>query len=197
MAKQTTLGDSEYKCPKCGSAMVIKLGRGGKFISCSRYPDCDGALTIEGHEIKADEPIGNDPETGLPIFVKTGRFGPYVQLGILEKTVKGKKKVAGEPKKMKPKMASIPKEKNPTEVTVAEALHYLSLPRIVGVHPETGKNITASIGRFGPYIVHDTDFRSLKIKNGDDVYTIGLPRALEILSEPKKPRGFAKKKKVE
>lgn len=184
LAKATNLGDADekYKCPKCGSPMVIKLGRGGKFLSCATYPTCDGALTFEGLEIKADEPIGTDPTTSLPIFVKTGRFGPYVQLGIMEK---GKGKV-------KPRMASIPKEKNPTEVSVDEALLYLSLPRTLGNHPDTGKEILANKGRFGPYIVHDGDFRSLK---KDDVFEITLPRALEILSEPKKPRGFARKKK--
>jgi DNA topoisomerase-1 len=186
--KLTTLGDApkDLKCPKCGSPMVIKLGRGGKFYSCSRYPDCEGALTMEGLEIKGDVPIGNDPATGLPIFVKTGKYGPYVQLGLMEK---GKKKAA------KPRMASIPKEKNPTEVTVADALVYLSLPKVLGVHPETGKNITASIGRFGPYVVHDGDFRS--VKKPDDIYTITLDRALEIIKTPKKPRGFQKKVKEE
>jgi DNA topoisomerase-1 len=194
IAKITTLGEApaEFKCPKCEKGMVIKLGRMGRFISCANYPECEGALTIEGHEIKGDEPIGNHPETGEPIFVKTGRFGPYVQLGIAEK---GKKKGKTKTKpKTKPRMASIPKEKNPTEVSVADALVYLSLPRVLGAHPTSGKNITASIGRFGPYIVHDGDFRSLK---KDDVYTITLPRALEILAEPKKPRGFARKKKAE
>ncbi len=203
MDKQTTLGDApaEFKCPTCNSKMVIKLGRGGKFLSCSRYPDCEGALTIEGYEIKADEPIGTDPATGLPIFVKNGRFGPYVQLGEMvkgpKKRVSKKKAAEGEaPATTKPRMASIPKEKNPTEVTVADALVYLSLPRVLGTHPESGKSITTSIGRFGPYIVHEKDFRSLKAKNGDDPYTITLERAIEILSEPKKQRGFAKKKKA-
>jgi DNA topoisomerase-1 len=183
--KLTTLGDApaDLKCPKCGSPMVIKLGRGGKFYSCSRYPDCDGALTMEGLEIKGDVPIGVHPENNLPIFVKTGKYGPYVQLGIMEK---GKKKA------IKPKMASIPKEKNPTEVTVADALVYLSLPKVLGVHPESGKNITASIGRFGPYVVHEGDFRS--VKKPDDIYKITLDRALEIIKTPKKPRGFQKKK---
>ncbi len=184
LEKQTTLGDAEYKCPKCGSSMVIKLGRGGKFISCSRYPDCDGALTIEGHEIKGDVPIGTDPETGENIYVKTGRFGPYVQLG---EQVKGSKK--------KPRMSSIPKEKNPTEVTLEDALVYLSLPRTLGVHPDTGKEIKANVGRFGPYVVHDGDFRSIKKTSGLDVYSITLKEALAILAEPKKPRGFARKKK--
>jgi len=182
--KLTNLGQAaeEFKCPKCGSPMIIKLGRNGKFLSCQRFPECTGALTIEGQEIKNDEPIGHPPETNEPIFVKIGKYGPYVQLGLAEK---GKKK---------PKMASIPKEKNPAEVTVADALTYLSLPRILGQHPDTGKDIIASIGRFGPYIVHNGDFRSLK---EDNVYTITLERALEILAEPKKPSGFAKKKKEE
>ena len=61
---------SGFKCPKCGSSMKIKLGRNGKFLSCTRYPDCDGALTLDGTEFKKDTPIGNDPATGLPIFVK-------------------------------------------------------------------------------------------------------------------------------
>lgn len=170
--KVTNLGDADakFKCPKCGSAMIIKLARTGKFLSCSTYPDCDGALTMDGTLIKTDEPIGTDPETGLSIFTKIGRFGPYVQLGEKSDTNK------------KPRMASIPKEVDPSAVTVEQALVYLSLPRILGKHPDSGKNITASIGRFGPYIVHDGDFRSLKT---DDVYTITLERALEILATPK------------
>ncbi|MES2059674.1 MAG: type I DNA topoisomerase [Patescibacteria group bacterium] len=196
--KATNMGDAgvEFKCPKCGSGMIVKLGRGGKFLSCSRYPDCDGALTFEGLEIKKDEPIGNDPETGLPIFVKTGKYGPYVQLGEMpakaKKAEKKPRRKKGDPippkaeKPAKPKMASIPKEYDPTKITVAEALKFLSLPKILGVHPDTGKNIIANRGMFGPYVMHDGDFRSLKAANGDDVFTIELPRALEILKEPKK-----------
>jgi DNA topoisomerase-1 len=191
MDKVTTMGiaDSKYKCPVCGKSMIIKLGRSGKFLSCSTYPDCEGALTMDGQEIKKDEPIGTDPETGLPVFILVGKYGPYVQLG---QRVKGK----GSKKAPKPRMASIPKEKPLNEVTIQDAMKYLSLPKVLGVHPETGENITANIGRFGPYIALNTkpkpDFRSLKT---DDVYTIELPRALEILSEAKKPRGFAKKKR--
>jgi len=186
--KLTNLGpaDKKHKCPKCGKAMVIKLGRGGKFLSCATFPDCDGALTLEGLEIKKDEPIGIYPETGQPIFVLTGRFGPYVQVG--EAPDKKDKK------KEKLKRASIPKGFDIENITEKDALKFLSIPRELGVHPKTNETITASIGRFGPYIVHDTDFRSLK---EDDVYTITLERALEILSEPKKTRKggrFAKKK---
>ncbi len=192
--KVTTLekADEKYKCPKCESGMVVKLGRGGKFLSCDRYPDCDGALTFEGLEIKADEPIGNDPETGLSIYTKVGRFGPYVQLG--EMPAKGLKVKKGE-KKPKPKMASIPKEVDPTTVTLSMALKYLSVPRTLGLHPETGKDVTANNGRFGPYVAHDGNFRS--IKKPLDVYTLTFEQALELLAQEKKPRGFQKKKKAE
>jgi DNA topoisomerase I len=190
--KITDLGAApeEFPCPKCGSGMVIKLSRNGKFMSCSRFPECDGARTNEGLEMKDPEAIGNDPVSGDPIFVLNGPYGPYVQLGLAKKKEKGAKG-----KVPKPRRASIPKEKNPEDVTVEEALVYLSLPRELGVHPETSKPVLANIGRFGPYIGHEGDFRSLKT---DDVYTITLERALEILKEPKKAgRGrFARKKKA-
>src|SRR3989344_491439 len=124
--------------------MIIKLSRSGKFLSCAKYPDCEGALSMEGLEIK------------------------------------------------KPRMSSIPKGKELSTVTLEDALTYLTLPRLLGVHPETGENITANVGMFGPYVVHQKDFRSLK---EDDVYTIELPRALEILAQEKKKRGFRKKGK--
>jgi DNA topoisomerase-1 len=183
MDKVTNLGDadSKFKCPVCGGPMIIKLSRGGKFLSCAKYPDCDGALTMDGKEIKKDEPIGIDPESGLPIFVMIGKYGPYVQLG---ERINGK----GSKKSTKPKMASVPKEKDLATITVADALKYLSLPRVLGAHPDTGEPITANVGRFGPYVVHQKDFRSLKTP--DDVFTIELPRALEIFAQEKKKRGF-------
>lgn len=205
-AKITNLGDADpkYKCPKCGADMIIKLGRGGKFLSCGRYPDCEGALMMDGTEIKKDEPIGTDPTTGLPIFVLVGRFGPYVQLGMKVPKVKVKRKKTkedGEPKPEpvpKPRMASIPKGMDITKVTVPEALKYLSLPRVLGNHPGTNLPISANIGRFGPYIVHDKDFRSIKEKDGDNPYEITFERAVDILSKPKPERkGRWAKKKVE
>ncbi len=185
--KATTLekADEKYKCPKCGSAMIVKLGRGGKFLSCDRYPDCDGALTIDGLEIKKDEPIGIDPESGLPIFTMIGRFGPYVQLGEMPPKVKGKKQT-------KPRMASIPKEVDPTTVTVEMATKYLSVPRTLGQNKD-GIDITANNGRFGPYVACDGNFRS--IKPPLNVYDITLEQAQELLAQEKKPRGFQRKAK--
>ncbi len=179
------VADPKFKCPKCGSGMLVKLGRGGKFLSCDRYPDCDGALMLDGTEIKADEPIGIDPETQLPVFTKVGRFGPYVQLGEMPPKVKGKKQA-------KPKMASIPKEVDPSTVTLEMALHYLALPRTLGKHPSDGVDVIANIGRFGPYVGHDRNFRSIKAPL--DPYTITFDQALELLAQEKKPRGFQKKK---
>ena len=211
IAKITNLGlaDKKFKCPKCGSNMDIKLGKNGKFISCSRYPECDGALTMEGVEFKKDEPIGTDPTSGLPIFVLNGRFGPYVQLGYkLEKKKKSsskkqKNKTAESTESptpvdnisnIKPRMASIPKYADPSKVTVTDALKYLSIPKTLGIDPKTNKEVTASIGRFGPYIASDGNFRSVKAP--DDIYTIDLKRALELLAIPKAPRKgrFANKK---
>ena len=174
--KLTNLGAApkEWKCPECNSSMIIKLGRSGKFMSCERYPDCKGARRIDGSVVEPNKSIGTDEKTGLPIFVLEGRFGPYVQLG--EKTKENPK----------PRRASIPKEKDPSTITTRDALKLLSLPRVLGTHPETEKEIIANIGRFGPYVMHDGDFRSLKKDAGDDVYTIELPRALEIFKEKKK-----------
>jgi DNA topoisomerase-1 len=192
MDKLTTIEDADpkWKCPKCGSSMVIKLGRGGKFMSCSTYPECDGALMIDGVEIKKDAPIGFDPETKLPIYVLVGRFGPYVQLGEKPVKVKGKKANPAD----KPKMASIPKTVELGSVTVEMALKYLSIPRTLGINPKNDKEIVVNNGRFGPYVACDGEFRSIKAKAPFDMYTITLDEALALLAEEKKPRGFAKKK---
>lgn len=179
--KLTTLGagPKEFPCPLCGATMVKKLGRNGTFLSCSTFPDCTGARLIDGSEVKPDAPIGNHPETGEPIFVMNGRFGPYVQLGATPEKIKGKKQPT-------PKRASLPANIKPEDVTLDEAVKYLLLPRELGIHPKTEEPILANTGQFGPYIAHAGDFRSLK--GTDDPYTITLERALEILSEPKQLR---------
>lgn len=182
--KLTTLGDApkECKCPKCGSDMVIKLGRGGKFMSCARFPECDGARTIDGKELQPEEPIGMHPEHNQPIYLLEGRYGPYVQLGLKTK------------ENPKPKRGSVPQGFDTSTITLEDAVKFMSLPRVIGTHPDSGEPITAGVGRFGPYIVHDGDFRSLK---KDDVYTVDLKRALEILAEEKAaPRGATIAKKL-
>lgn len=167
--------------------MEYKLGRGGIFMSCKRYPDCTGARTEEGAELKPDEPIGLHPETGAPIYIKTGRYGPYVEMPLPETAVKaaptkGRKRVAK--KKSTAKRASIPPGTDLSKITLEDAVKYLSLPRELGLHPSTGKPVFASVGRFGPYVGSDGDFRS--IKQGDP-YTITFDEALKLLAEPKRP----------
>lgn len=125
------------------------------------------------------EKLGLHPETGEPIYILIGSYGPYVQLG--EVTQENKK----------PKRASLPKGVKPEDLTLEMAVNLLSLPRTLGTHPATGAKIQVNLGRFGPYVVHDQgkegkDYRSLKA--GDDIFTITLERALELLSEPKKGR---------
>jgi DNA topoisomerase-1 len=124
---------------------------------------------------KGPQPIGTHPESGEKIYCLTGRFGPYVQLGEVTED------------KPKPRRASIPKGIDPKSISVDQAVLWLSLPRDLGNHPQTGKPIRANVGRFGPYIMHDGDFRSLKKE--DNVYTVTLARALEILAQEKKGRG--------
>ncbi len=133
------------------------------------------------------EQVGTHPETGDPIFMKIGRYGPYVELG--EET-EGKKK---------PKRCSLPKGTQPEDVTLDMAVKLLSLPRLLGEHPGTGAPVKAAIGPFGPYVVHDQgkegkDYRSLKKE--DDVLTVELDRALELLAQPKKGRRGSQKELI-
>ena len=191
LPKATSLGDApeEFPCPICGGPMEYKLGRGGVFMSCKRYPECTGARTETGGELSGDEPIGTHPDTGAPIYVKSGRFGPYVEMDLPEEAAaeeKPKKRGRGRPKKAA-KRASIPKDIDPSTVTLADAVKFLSLPRELGLHPSTGKVVFANTGRFGPYVGTDGEFRS--IKKGDP-YTITLDEALTLLAIPKKlPKG--------
>ncbi len=197
LPKATSLGPvpEAFPCPLCGSAMEFKLGRGGIFMSCTRYPECEGARQEDGSELKSDEPIGMHPTTGAPIFVKTGRFGPYVEMVLppdpnepppvveLTKAGKPRKKKAVKPK-VNAKRASVPAGVEPSNVTLEDAVKYLSLPRVLGNHPLTGEPMSASTGRFGPFVAHNGEFRS--IKKGDP-YTITFDEALVLVNEPKRP----------
>jgi DNA topoisomerase-1 len=183
IVKLTTLGPGpkEFPCPDCAATMDRKLGKNGTFLSCSRFPDCTGARLIDGVIPKPEAPIGTHPKTGEPVFVMTGKFGPYVQLGTIPEKVKGKKQE-------KPRRASLPPEVKADTVTLDEAVRYLLLPRELGEHPETGEPIMANTGQFGPYIAHAGDFRSLKDPKADNPYDITYGRALEIFKQPKQMR---------
>ncbi|MCA9355796.1 type I DNA topoisomerase, partial [Candidatus Kaiserbacteria bacterium] len=180
--KLTTLGPGpkQFPCPKCKGEMVRKLGKNGTFLSCLKFPDCDGARLIDGSEAKPDEPIGKHPETGEPIFVMNGKFGPYVQLGENPEKIKGKRQPS-------PKRSSIPPGVEVKSVTVADAVRYLLLPRELGIHPKTNEPVVANSGQYGPYIAHAGDFRPLKDEK-DNPYEITFERALEILKKPKQLR---------
>jgi len=190
--------------------MVYKLGRTGKFMSCSTYPDCEGALTLEGKELGNETPIGVHPETGENIYVLEGKFGPYVQMGEmpkipkLTKFKKGHKKTPEEKEMVKkekaaiaeakalpkPRRASLPAGKKPEDITMDDAVHLLILPRALGTHPESGEEVIANVGRFGPYVGHGREFRSIKKTSGLDPYKITFKEAVDLLNQPKAlPKG--------
>ena len=167
-------GSDPRSCPLCHAGQLsLKLGRYGAFVGCSNYPECKYTRQLgsesgaEGEAQNPDEPavLGQDPQTGQDITLRTGRFGPYVQCG------EGKDA----------KRAGLPRSWLPTEMTYEKAIALLSLPREVGLHPETGKPITASIGRYGPYISHDGQYANLETP--DEVFDIGINRAVTVLAE--------------
>ena len=171
------------KCPACdGGRLSLKLGKFGAFIGCANYPECKytrrfGVAGGEEDDMLANGPLvlGRDPDTGLDVALRKGPYGVYLQLGEQLPKEKGKKAPP------KPKRSSLPKELAPDTVTFEIALKLLSLPREVGAHPESGEMITAGIGRFGPYIKLGPKYASLK--DGDDVLSIGLNRAVTIIAE--------------
>ncbi|WP_297476201.1 type I DNA topoisomerase [Ferrovum sp.] len=164
----------EEVCPKCGKPLTVRLGKRGKFVGCSGYPDCDFTRNREGTPtVEAPTPVGMDPESQLPIVLMSGPYGPYVQLG--ESGEAGKK----------PKRVSLPKGLLPAQVTPDIALKLIQLPRTLGMHPVTEKPVIVNIGRFGPYIQNETNFRS--IPKTDSLFDITLERATALLAEPKSP----------
>ena len=162
-------------CPKCGNgSLSLKLGKYGAFIGCSNYPEC-GFTRQMGENANGDENgtgadngpkvLGSDPYTNEEITLRTGRFGPYVQRG------EGKEA----------KRSSIPKGWVASEIDHERALALLSLPRDVGAHPETSKMISAGIGRYGPFVLHDGVYANLETP--EDVFSIGINRAVSLIAE--------------
>jgi DNA topoisomerase-1 len=168
-----TDGGDVRQCPTCGTGKLnLKAGKFGAFVGCSNYPECRFTRPLAADtEASADRVLGQDPETGLDVNVKAGRFGPYIQLG--------EQKDYGEGEK--PKRAGIPKGISPSDVELDRALKLLSLPREIGKHPESGLPIAAGIGRFGPFVKHDKTYASLEA--GDEVFDVGLNRAVTLIAE--------------
>ena len=166
-------GQDPRLCPACGEGRLgLRLGRHGAFFGCSRYPDCRHVRPLTAPEARDENGpriVGDDPESGLEVSVRKGPYGFYVQL-------------AGEDGN-KPKRVSTPRGMDPAAVTLQQALGLLSLPREVGRHPETGKPISAGLGRYGPYLRHDGAYVS--IPRGDDVLEIGLNRAVVLIAGKK------------
>lgn len=162
-------GSDPRLCPQCGAGrLALRGGRYGAFVACSNYPECKFTRRFAqpggaGDDSGEDGILGTDPETGLEVHRKTGRFGPYVQMG------EGKEA----------KRASIPKDL--PDFDLEWALKLLSLPREVGQHPETGQPINASIGRYGPYLVHDGKYA--KLQSTRDVFETGMNAAVSLLAE--------------
>lgn len=162
----------------------VTTQRDGEQVSAS-MPDSESpadttSAIIEkliDQKINGADALGKDPVTGQSIYVLTGRYGPYVQLGDVSK------------ENDKPKRQSLPVGMEPEKVTLEEALNLLALPKSLGAHTTSGKDVKVGIGRFGPYIVHDGDFRS--IPKGENLFAMTFERAMEMLSQPKKGRGRA------
>src|SRR5712671_1645338 len=176
-------GTDPRLCQTCGTGRLgLKLGRFGAFIGCSNYPECrfTRQLSATGPGT-ADKVLGKDPETGLDVALKTGRFGSYLQLG-----------ETGKDKEEKPKRAAIPKGWSLDDINLESALKLLSLPREIGRHPDDGEPIVAGIGRFGPYVQHLKTYANLDAS--EDIFTIGLNRAVTLIAEkianPGKGRRF-------
>ncbi len=171
----------------------FRVGRYGAYVCrpegkdevCASIPDnqfpgditSDIANKLIDQKISGADSIGDDPETGEPIYVLNGRYGPYVQRG--ESEAEG-----GKPKRM-----ALPAGKEPDDVTLDEALFLLSMPRKLGVHPEIDKDVKLGIGRFGPYVVVEKDYRS--VPKTENLFEMTFEKAMELLKQPKKGRGRA------
>jgi len=175
-------GALKQACPRCDDGKLhLKPSRYGAFIGCSNYPECrytrpfgSGGDADDGGADAGPRVIGMHPDSGMEVQLQVGRFGPYLQEG---------EAVDGE----KPKRASIPKDMDPAGIDLDKALALLSLPRLVGDHPETGKPITAAIGRYGPYVASGGIYANLKAS--EEVFTVGINHAVALIADKAAKRG--------
>jgi DNA topoisomerase-1 len=168
--------ETDEKCPECGSKLLIRWGRFGKFKACSDYPDCKYSSPLEEESetkaIDSTRSIGKDDESGKEIFLKKGPYGFYLQLGEQEN---GKK----------PKRVPLPRGKKPESVSEDFAKQLISLPKVLGTDPDTKEEVKAGIGRYGPYLQRGKTFQS--VKNIDKLLTFTLNEAVELINAaPKK-----------
>ena len=168
-----TQKDIGENCPKCSKPLLSKLGRRGNFIACSSYPECDFTRSVNGDVPQEPKVIAVDKESKKDILMIIGPYGPYLQLGIQE-----------EGDKLKPKRITIPPELPLDQLNEEWALKLISLPKDLGVHPDTGKKIIANIGRFGPYVNHNGKFKS--IPKTENIFEISHETAVELLKPLKK-----------
>jgi len=176
-------GSNPRTCPKCGTGQLsLKIsGKNGAFIGCGNYPECRYTRQLSATGDTGDggladgKVLGLDPETQEEVTLRSGRFGTYLQLG------------EAKSKDEKPKRSSIPKGVDPNDVDLEYALKLLSLPREVGPHPEDGTMILAGLGRYGPYVQHGKIYAN--VESIDDVFSIGLNRAVTVLAEKAAGKG--------
>lgn len=175
-------GTDPRLCPLCKSGRLhlkASFKMKSSFIGCSNYPECrytrgfGAGSNADGGAEGGDRDLGVDPDTGQPVALKIGRFGPYVE--------------TTPPDADKPKRSSLPKGWSPATLTLEQALRLLALPRQVGPHPEDGKPISAGLGRYGPFILHDGVYANLP--DIEEVFEVGLNRAVALLAEKKASRG--------
>ncbi|PIT99787.1 MAG: type I DNA topoisomerase [Bdellovibrionales bacterium CG10_big_fil_rev_8_21_14_0_10_45_34] len=175
---------------------AFRVGRYGAYVCrqqdegevCASIPDSQLPADITADDINklieikqnGADALGRDPETNMPVYALTGRYGPYVQLGDLTE------------ENSKPKRMSIPPPMSAENISVEQALKLLSLPKVLGTHPASGEEVKIGLGRFGPYVQMNSDFRS--IPKDKDLFSISLAEAVDLLNQPKKGRrGGAKK----
>ena len=170
-------GTDPRACPVCGNGRLhLKTARsGGAFIGCGNYPECRYTRPISTANGEEDGGIGPDgkllghDEAGVPVSLRSGRFGPYVQRG---------EATEDQPK---PPRASLPKGWAPDSIDLDRALQLLNLPRPIGPHPDDGQPVEAGIGRYGPYVKHGPVYANLP--DAEEVFTIGMNRAVEVLAQ--------------